>query len=250
MTMQQPSSSPTLVLLHAFPFTSAMWEAQRPLADRFPMVTLDFPGFGDEPGIDEEMLSMKRCAEFVEGELEGRGIERAILCGLSMGGYVAFECWRRFPEKIAGLILADTKATADTDEGRQKRYDAAERIGRGEYRAYVDELLDGLLTNETRSSRPDVVERVRAIAASILPETAIAALLGMASRSDSTPLLPSITVPTLLIFGEKDGVTKVGEGRTMAAAIPNARLVTIAGAGHLSNIERPGEFNEAVSRWS
>ena len=246
MNTQPASSSPTLVLLHAFPLTSAMWEPQHLLAEHIPIHTPDFPGFGAAPGLDEEQFSMKLCARLIGEDLETRGIERAVICGLSMGGYVAFECWRLFPERIAGIILADTKASPDNDEGRRKRYDAVERIGRGEYAAYLDELFGSVLSEKTVRDHPEVKERIHAIASGVLPESAIAALLGMAARADSSDLLPSITVPTALIFGEDDRTTTVEEGKAMASALPDARLRTIAGAGHLSNMERPDEFNDAV----
>lgn len=238
---------PVLVLLHAFPLDSRMWEPQRSaLADYVDLITPDLPGFGLAPGFDEESLTMARAAEIVEAELDAREIERCILGGLSMGGYIAFECWRRFSSRIDGLLLADTKATPDTEGGRNKRFSAAERIGHGEYLLYVEELLGTLLSESTRREHPAVEIAVRAIAQSTTPTAAISGLLGMASRADSSDLLDGIHVPAALIFGEHDAVTTVDEGRGISHRIPNATLTIVPEAGHLSNIENPHAFNHAV----
>jgi pimeloyl-ACP methyl ester carboxylesterase len=224
-----------------------MWEPQRQgLAGITDVIALDLPGFGNEPRLDSETFTMRLAARFIQHELEAKKIDQCILGGLSMGGYVAFECWRRFPEKIAGLILADTKATPDTEEGRQGRFASAEQIGQGEYDRFAEALLHKLLAEKTRRERPELVDVVRKIMHSSPPESSIPALLGMAQREDSTDLLPTINVPTALIFGEQDAITKVEEGRKMAEAIPDAQLTIIPDAGHLSNLEKPQEFNAAV----
>jgi len=242
-----PSTPPPLVLIHAFPLHSGMWEPQREaLSGVVDIVTPDLPGFGNAPGLDDESFTMDRAAHYLGRDLEARGIDRFILGGLSMGGYVAFACLRQFRERIAGLILADTRASADSEEGQAGRYASAERIGRGEFDAVVEELLEKLLSRKTRSERPELVERVRRIMLETLPESAVAAQLGMAARIDSTDMLASIDVPTALIFGAEDAITTVEEGKAMAEKIPNARLHILPDAGHLSNLEDPEGFNAAV----
>ncbi len=240
------ASRPTLLLLHAFPLHSAMWEPQGSLADRAELYAPDFPGFGYEPGLDGESFTMEMAAQFIHQQLDARGIDRCVICGLSMGGYVALACWRMFPERIAGLILADTKASADTEDARKARYDGVERIGRGDFDGYIDETLGKVLAEQTRASQPDVVRAVKHIAFGSPSESAVGALLGMAARPDSTPLLSTISVPTALIFGEHDAVTSIDEGKKMAGMIPGAELTIIEEAGHLSNLENPDAFNRAV----
>jgi len=245
--MKNSTSRPTLVLIHAFPLNSAMWEPQREaLAEHAEIITPDLPGFGNEPRLDGEEFSMALAAQFIGHELDARNIGRCVIGGLSMGGYVAFQCWRLFGERITGLILADTKASADTEETRNGRYKAVERIGAGEYDAYIDETIEKLLSANTRRERPQAEQAVRKIIRSSQPESLAPPLLGMAGRPDSTPLLPTIDVPTALIFGEDDAITSVEEGRKMAETIPDARLTIVKNAGHLSNIENPEEFNAAV----
>lgn len=242
------SERPTLLLLHAFPLNGSMWEPlRRELQAHADVLTPDLPGFGAAPGLDEESFTMEQAARHVEGLLDAHDIRRCVLGGLSMGGYIALECWRLFPERISGMILADTKATPDDEEGRRVRYAAAERIGRGEYAEYVEEQLERLLSEKARDERPELVDRVRGMMLATIPESAVAGLLGMASRRDSTELLATIDVPVALIFGERDAVTKLEEGRRMAEAIPEATLTTIAGAGHLSALENPEEFARAVT---
>lgn len=246
MDSNRPQNLP-LVLIHAFPLNGRMWRPQR---DAFglgvTLLTPDLPGFGTEPGLDEEGLSMERMALFVGHQLDSRGIDRCILGGLSMGGYVAFACLRAMRERIAGLVLADTRAAADDEETRKGRAAAMERIGAGEYEAYCDVLLQKLLAETTRRTRPDIVDEVRGIMRHAHPESASAALLGMLSRPDSRDLLASIDVPTAVIVGEHDAITAVDESRAMADAIPDATLTVIPGAGHLSNLENPEAFNDAL----
>jgi pimeloyl-ACP methyl ester carboxylesterase len=236
-----------LVFIHAFPLHGGMWEPQRQgLSDLAGIVALDLPGFGNEARLDSETFTMKLAARFVQHELEAKGIDQCVLAGLSMGGYVSFECWKLFPEKIRGLVLADTRAGADTDEGKKKRYEQAEQIGRGEFDRFAEALLEKLLSEKTRNERTDLVDAVRRLMHSSLPESSIAALLGMAQRADSTDLLPTISVPTAVIVGEHDAITAVEESRKMVDAIPDATLTVISNAGHLSNLENPVEFNAAV----
>ena len=238
---------PTVVLIHAFPLHAAMWEPQRrALAEHAYLYLPDLPGFGTQPGLDEEGFSMQRAALFIQRQLESRGIRKCILGGLSMGGYVAFQCWKMFPERISGLILADTKASADDEEAKKNRFAAMEKIGSGGYARFCEDMLTKLLSERTRNERQDIVDAVRGIMHSSPPETAVAALLGMASRPDSTDMLATITVPTAVIVGEEDVITKVEESRKMVALIPDSTLHVIPGAGHLSNIDNPSEFNSAV----
>ena len=235
-----------LVLIHAFPLSSAMWHPQR---DAFGqrLVTPDMPGFGGEPGLDEEGLTMERMAMHLARLLDARGIDRCILGGVSMGGYITFACLRTIRDRIAGLVLADTRATADSETARKGREAAMERIGAGDYEAYCETLLHKLLAERTRRDNPDLVDSVRRMMRETHPETASAALLGMLARPNSSDLLSSIDVPTAVIVGEHDAITTVEEAREMSSAIRDASLHVIPDAGHLSNIENPDAFNAAVS---
>jgi len=241
------ATRPDLVLVHAFPLNAAMWDEQiTSLSDICSVHALNLPGFGSKPEFAGDALTMIHAAEYVMLEIAKRGIDRCVLGGLSMGGYTAFECLRLFGDRIEGLILADTKATPDPREARIGRRASAERVARGDVKGYIEDLLVTVLGRTTRETRPDVVERVRGLMRAAPSRSIIAALIGMAGRRDSSDLLSSITVPTALIYGNEDGITTVEEGRMMAAAIPDATMTIIEGAGHLANIDAPDAFNDAV----
>ena len=240
------ASSLPLVLLHAFPLDCSMWQPQITALADVDIFAPDLPGFGNAPGFDQEGLTMDRMATHVAQQLDSRGIQRCVLGGLSMGGYVAFAALRAMRERIAGLILADTRAAADDETTRAGRMSAMERIGAGEYESYCETLLHKLLAESTRRTRPDVVDSVRRMMRRTHPETASAALLGMLGRADARDLLASIDVPTAVIVGEHDAITAVDESRAMAEAITDATLHVITDAGHLSNLENPDAFNDAV----
>ncbi len=246
-TTESPGEQRTLVFVHAFPLQSAMWQPQQnAFGHDVRVFAPDLPGFGGQAQLDGEAFSMKLAARFVQRELDANKIDRFVLAGLSMGGYIAFECWRLFGDRIDGMILADTRATPDSEEARAGRYAAAERIGRGDFGGWAEELLGKLLAETTLRDKPELVDVVRRIIHSSPPESAVAALLGMAQRSDSTSLLSEINVPVAVIVGEDDKIISVAEARAMSSAIPDATFTSIAEAGHLSNLENYGAFNTAV----
>jgi pimeloyl-ACP methyl ester carboxylesterase len=163
-----------------------------------------------------------------------------------MGGYVALAFYKQFPSRVRALILADTRAQADTEEGKQTRAQQAEKALSEGMAGIADAMLPKLLTPETVSKRPEIVKRVRDMMLKTKPEGAAAALLGMAEREDQTELLPRITLPTLIMVGTEDAITPVADSEKMHNAIAGSRLVVLENAGHVSNLERTGEFNEAL----
>lgn len=239
---------PPLVLLHGFPLSRAMWSAQvAALRDRFAVITPDFRGFGesDPPG-DPEHTTMDTYAGDVLRLLDALGYDRVILGGLSMGGYVLFRVLARAADRIGALVIADSRAGADSDEGRQRRHAAIARIRAEGTAGFLTDFVAGLVGSTTKAQRPRVVEAVKRICGSP-PESALTGALGaMASRPDSRPLLASITVPTLVLVGDEDMLTPQDAAKEMASAIRGARLVTIPAAGHLSNLEAPEVFNNAL----
>ncbi len=235
-----------VVLLHGFPFDRSMWRAQsEALAGEFRVVAPDLRGLGETPagGGDVTMTAM---AEDVAALLDELSLKSVVLGGLSMGGYVAFEFVRLFPGRVRALVLADTRPQSETEEGRRTREETAERILKEGMTSVVDEMLPRLLTADTRGRSPGVVERLRAMILGTDPGGAAAALRAMAVRRDQAGLLPEITAPTLVVVGAEDPVTPPADAEAMAANIKGARLRIIEGASHLSNVERPGEFNRAL----
>jgi 3-oxoadipate enol-lactonase len=235
-----------VVLLHAFPLNRTMWEPQiAALLGECRCIAPDLRGFGDSPRGGP--FTMDRFADDVAALLDALQIEQAVVAGLSMGGYVALALWRRHRKRVRALVLADTRASADTAEGAQKRLELIEVARKQGVDAVVDKQLPGLIGKSTREKQPDLVERIRSIMVRSSVEGLVGGIDAMRTRPDSTPLLQGIDVPTLVIVGEEDAVTPPKDARAMHEAIPNSRLEVIPEAGHLSNLERPAAFNTALS---
>ena len=235
-----------VVLLHGFPFDRSMWDEQaRALGATCRVVAPDLRGQGETTLGDAE-ATMEEMAADVAALLDELNVARAVVGGLSMGGYVALAFYRAFRARVLALVLADTRPQADTEEARRTREETARRALQEGMGPIADTMLPKLLSGETRARRPDVVERVRAMVLAAQPEGAAAALRGMALRRDQTDLLPEVDVPTLIVVGRDDAVTPPADAGAMRDKIRGSRLVVIEGAGHLSNVERPEEFNLAL----
>jgi pimeloyl-ACP methyl ester carboxylesterase len=235
-----------VLLLHGFPFDRSMWREQaEALGGEFRVVAPDLRGLGETPlgGGDVSIAGM---AEDVAALLDELHLERVVLGGLSMGGYVAFEFFRRFPGRVRALVLADTRPQGDTEDGRRAREENARRALTEGMTTIVDSMLPKLLAAGTRERGGEVLERVRAMMLGTSPEGAAAALRAMAARRDQTDLLPSINVPTLIVVGSEDAITPPADAEAMSTKIEGSRLFVVEGAGHLSNVERPDEFNLAL----
>ena len=237
---------PPIVLLHAFPLDSRMFEPQaEALAGSHRLITPDYPGFGRSPRSPAQP-DMRYYAEGVRGLLDRLDLERAVLGGVSMGGYVVFECLRMFPERISGLILANTRPEPDSEEIRENRREMARRVASDGVGVLIELQMERLLAPETLENDERVVEKVRAMILESNPNGVVAALGAMRERPDSTPLLAKIEVPTLVIGGEEDGISSPEVMGAMADKIADSRHVTLPGAGHLANLEAPEGFNAAL----
>lgn len=235
-----------VVLLHAFPLSRVMWRPQtEALADVGRLIAPDMRGFGGSDPFTEAP-TLERCADDVAELLDLLKLDRVVLGGLSMGGYTALAFARKYPARLRGLILADTKSEPDSPEaraGRDKTIAFAETHTSIEV---LDPLLPKLLSEKTRKEKPGVEAELRTIVAAQPPAAIIAALKALRDRADSTPGLETISVPTLVIVGNEDALTPPSAAEAMAAKLPRVQLVKIAGAGHLSNLEDPAAFNDAV----
>jgi pimeloyl-ACP methyl ester carboxylesterase len=237
---------PALLLLHAFPLGLSMWDAQaEALCSTHRVVRFDARGFGgSDPG--RGPLTMERIADDGALLLDHLGIEKAVVGGCSMGGYAALAFVRRHPQRLAGLVLQDTRAGADTAEAKANRATlAAKVLGEGASAA-VEAFLPKLVGETTRHERPGVLAGLQERILATAPQGIANALHGLAARADSRETLPTITVPTLVLVGAEDLLTPPSEAATMAAAIPRARLDVIPGAGHLANLENPAAVNAAL----
>ena len=238
-----------LLFLHAFPLNRSMWSGELTALlpeGHFRLVALDWRGFG-ESDITTGISTMEQFADDVAGLMDALGMPNAILCGLSMGGHAAFAFLRKYPQRLKGLILADTRPGSDTDEAKANRENVAQLAETGGPGAIADLQLPRLISDETRQHHPEVEARIRRMIEAVTPQGIAAASRGMAQRADSTDLLASIACPTLVIVGEYDVLTPPTVVQDYAAQIADAQYIVIPNAGHLSNLEQPESFHQAIS---
>lgn len=231
-----------LLLLHAFPLDSSMWEPQvAALKGRVPVAAPDFPGFGSG-GDAPEVMSMDSAAEAGLRAMDAAGIEKAVVCGLSMGGYAALAFWRNHRDRVAGLVLANTRSGADDDAGKERRKALADRL-KAEGSQF---LVDGPPPLLSAEASEGLWGRVKGIIAKQTPAGIAGGSLGMGARPDYTGDLAGIDVPVLVITSTGDTLIPADATKPMASQIANAQLEVIEGAGHLSNLEATEEFNRLL----
>ena len=236
-----------VLLMHAFPLSREMYADQASaLAKSARILTFDAPGVGNsEPG----QVSIDGLADLAVGLLDALQIKTAVVGGVSMGGYAALAFARRHPHRLRGLILADTRAAADSEEGRAGRRALADLALEKGSSAVAEQMLPKVLGASTLKRRRKIVERVRNMIEACPPETIATLSLALGARADSTSILSRIKVPTLVITGEEDGITPPSEAREWGSEIPHARIAEIAEAGHLANLEMPERFNALLGEY-
>ena len=239
------SGLPT-VFLHAFPLNRTMWAQQE--ADLSPhcrVVTIDLRGHGES---DAPLwhYSLDQAAEDVRALLDHLSIRQAVFVGLSMGGYILFALYRRHADRVKGLVLADTRAQADTQEGKEGRFQMAQTAYKKGPSAVADIMIPKLLSPVTIRTRPEIVHRVRMMIEGNQVSGIAGDLMAMAERPDSIPHLKQINCPTQIVVGEMDQATPLSDAKLMADQIPGARLAIIPGAAHLANLEQPELFTHIV----
>lgn len=237
-----------LVLIHGYPLSARMWLPQRSgLADAAQMLAPDLWGFGESTPVAKATIGS--FADEVRALMDERGIDRAVICGLSMGGYITFEFCDRYPDRVAGVILANTKSTPDTPEGKAGRDKSAELARTQGVEAIIAAMLPKLLAPANYAQNPALVAEVGEIMRQSTVPGIVSALGAMRDRPDYTPLLPRITRPALVIGGTDDQLFPRAEFERMANGLPDVRLVLLPQAGHLSNLEQPDLFNDAVKQF-
>lgn len=238
-----PPGGPPLVLVHGFPFDRRMWEGQlRGLSGACRMVAYDVRGMGRSP-VGDGQYTMELFVDDFFAVVDALGVERVIACGLSMGGYILLRALERDPGRFHGVVLADTRSSADDDEGKLGRASAIRMLREEGSAAYGETVLPRLLGSTTLAEKPEVVETAKAMVRSNDPRGLRGAQLAMLSRTDTTASLPGLGLPVLVLAGEEDALTPPETARAMAARIPGADLEVVPRAGHLSALECPGEFN-------
>jgi pimeloyl-ACP methyl ester carboxylesterase len=258
-------NGPAIVLLHGYPFDRSMWREQIDFlsARGYRVIAPDLRGLGGtvarisvgESSVPNHRLksvplitTMADMARDVVALLDELKIDQAVVCGLSMGGYVAFEFVHLFPERVGGLVLAGTRAPADNAQEKQAREEQAQRILAEGTNGIAETNLPKLLAPRTLTEKPDVVRRVREMISRANPQGAAAAQRGMAARRDYSDDLSRIGVPTLVIVGRDDPIRPVSDAEFMHDRIQGSRLEVIENAAHMTNMEQPEIFNRALQR--
>ncbi|WP_371598730.1 alpha/beta fold hydrolase [Streptomyces sp. NBC_00564] len=238
------STALPLVLIHGHPFDRTMWAPQiTAFAPSRRVIAPDLRGYGASPVVPG-VTPLSTFAEGIAALLDDLGVEEFVLAGLSMGGQIVMECYRQFPERIRGLVLADTFPAAETPEGKKTRNAMADRLLREGMRGYADEVLRKMVAPYADA---EVAAHVHRMMTATSPEGAAAALRGRAERPDYRSLLTGVTVPALVVVGADDEFTPVSDAEAMHAALPDSTLQVIDSAAHMPNLERPEEFNEALA---
>lgn len=241
--------APTLVLLHAFPLSRMMWRDQLDgFGARFRVVAPDARGVGETSAFAASP-TIETMARDLAALLDLLAIETAIIGGCSMGGYTALEFARLFPHRLSGLILCDTRADPDSEEARQGRDEMMTFARQSDGSAVAEKMVPKLLSEGTPQYRPEVVERVRALSRPLSGESAAMLVQALRDRRNSTPILPLIQVPTLVIGGRDDVPAPLAVMAEMAARIPRSKHVVIENAGHLSSLEQTSIWNGEVGEW-
>lgn len=240
----EQGDGPLAILIHGYPLDHTLWLDQlAALSDIRRVVAVDLPGYGMSERVTGAPLTMEFLAEDVAGLIEALEYEQADIVGLSMGGYVALALWEMYPRAIRTLVLANTRAGADSEEGRAGREAQAQSVV-SEGREPLAAKLTGALLGPGHDLT--AAARLRTMVEGTPVETIVGSLRGMAARPDRTELLGTISVPTLVLSGEEDGLIPPLDSHEMASAVPGSAFLVVPGAGHLTPIERPDAFSEAL----
>jgi len=237
-----------LVLVHGFPLDGRIWEAQlAALSDKYRVIAPDLPGFGKSQ--PPKAFTMESLADSLHAFLTQIKALPCALAGLSMGGYMAFAYERKYPTDLKAFILVDTKAEADTPDGKAGRNKMIETARASGSKPIAATMLPKMITSQSQQSRPQLVAQVNAIMEACPAQTIEHALAAMRDRSDFRDCLPSVAEPTLIIVGDNDPITPPAVAESMNKAIPHSKLVIIKGAAHLSTMEQPEQVNQAMRQF-
>ena len=242
-------SGPSVVLLHAFPANHALWlPAAQALLARYRVILPDLRGHG-ESDVGEGPATMEKHAADLARILDHAEVARAPFAGVSIGGYVLFEFWRRYRDRVAALILCDTKAQPDAPEARAGRLQSAADVLERGTEPFIESMLPKLMGKTTHATRPDLVDGARQMMLKMSPQDIAMVQRGMAERPDSRPTLKTITVSTLVVTGDEDTLTGIPEAELMRQNIPGAQMKVVPRAGHFSVWEQPEEAGKLVRQF-
>ena len=241
---------PAILLVHGYPLSRQMWRAQHETvrAAGFRGILPDLRGHG-QTEVPPPPYSLDQFADDLAALLDYLEVDQTVVCGLSMGGYTSFAFWRKYPERVRALVLADTQHKPDSDEGRQNRFKAIEQVQAGQKEQVVQAMIPRLIGQTSLEVHPKVADEVRAIFLGTADQGIVGALHALAGRPDSTPTLATVNIPTLIIVGEEDILTPPALHEEIHAGIPDSQLIVIPRAGHMAPMEAPVAFNYALWRF-
>ena len=241
-----PEDVPVIIFIHGFPFNKSMWEAQsEELKITNRVIAYDVRGHGDTDEGDED-FSIALFADDLIGLMDELKIDSAILCGLSMGGYIALQAMEKYPERFNGLVLSDTTCKADTPEGKEKRMLTIESIKKDGVEKFVDGMIKNLFAEKSFITKKPAIHAVKEMMLKTSQSTLCKTLLALAERAETCDKLPKIHVPVLIMAGYEDKITPPSIARLLHEKIEGSRLHIINHAGHVANIENPEDFNEQL----
>ncbi len=242
-TIEGPRTGIPVIFIHGFPFDRNIWKPQTEvLKNRFYTISYDIRGFGASD-LGDGQYTVELFVDDLIGLLDHLKIGRGVLVGLSMGGYIALRAAERNPERVRGLVLCDTRSEADSNEGKIRRADQARNLKQEGTKEFARTFVGGLFYEKTFAEKPEIVESIRTTIERTSPLSIAGTLIALAGRTDTTPALYNIRVPTLILVGRHDGLTPVSASTAMREKIPGAEMHIIPHAAHLSNLENPEEFN-------
>jgi pimeloyl-ACP methyl ester carboxylesterase len=238
----------SIVFVHGFPFDKSIWNKQiASLPAQIEGFSYDIRGFGQSTPTAHQFFSIDLFAKDLSDFLDFLKIDSCIICGISMGGYIALRAAELFPQKVAGLILCDTNCVADSNESKIKRFASIDLIQSGGKAEFVEGFLNNVFSENTLTTKADVVDFLRQVINSISEDTICATQLALAARTDTSNVLPKLQVPTLIIRGAEDKLMTPEQTEQLHAGIRNSDVVEIPDSGHLPNLENPDFFNEAMN---
>ena len=236
-----------VIFIHGFPFDKSMWQGQLEfLQSAYRVIAFDIRGFGKSTD-ENPSLSIDLFADDLIAFMDQSNIEKAVICGLSMGGYITLNAYERFPDRFEALILADTQCIADTAEAKEKRYKTISKIEANGVTDFNENFIKSVFYEDSFTNKKEVVEELRSVVFSNPEHIIQRGLAAIAERSETCSTLDKITIPTLIICGKEDSVTPLAQSEAMKKAISGATLKVIDNAGHVSNLEQPHEFNKHLS---
>ncbi|MES2381921.1 MAG: alpha/beta hydrolase [Bacteroidota bacterium] len=233
-----------VIFMHGYPFDKTMWQLQLDfLKSGYRLISFDIRGFGKSTD-EESHLSIDLFAEDLIALMDKLNIDKAIVCGLSMGGFIALNAQKRFPDRFAALILCDTQCIADTAEVKEKRNKIINEIAVDGVAPFNEGFIKSVFHKDSLSNKKELVELLRSVVFANSPHIITMGQTALAERSETCSTLNEITIPTLIICGREDIVTPLAQSEMMHNAIKGSILHVIDNAGHVSNLEQPDEFNK------